>query len=146
MRLDDDDEHYMFETQSCLLRPCKRGWRRHQSRALPSRSERLSIHRRSTRQIMPRPPSRARKTVSLSHLYLKAIFLPRQARDKHRENSKRDYRFLVREPPPPSLQPVSENSTASLRTLLFRFDKTITGFAKTGFGHTKTRERNGSEW
>eukprot|EP01046_Picozoa_sp_COSAG06_P022152 COSAG06_NODE_1700_length_8675_cov_3.485774_3_plen_121_part_00 len=85
------------------------------------------------------------KTVSLSHSYIKTIFLPRQARDKHRENSKETV-FLVREPPPPSLQPVSENSTASLRTLSFRFDKTITGFAKTGFGHTKTRERNGSEW
>ena len=29
----------MFETQSFLFRPCTRGWRRHQSRALPSRSE-----------------------------------------------------------------------------------------------------------
>jgi hypothetical protein len=26
----------------------------------------------------------------LSHLYVKIIILPRQARDKHRENSKRD--------------------------------------------------------
>ena len=30
-----------------------------------------------------------RKTGFLSHLYLKVIFLPRQARDKHRENSKK---------------------------------------------------------
>jgi hypothetical protein len=30
----------------------------------------------------------------LSHLYIKTIFLPRQALDKHRENSKTDYRFL----------------------------------------------------
>jgi hypothetical protein len=29
----------------------------------------------------------------LSHLYIKVIFLPRQARDKHRENSKKA-RFL----------------------------------------------------
>jgi hypothetical protein len=33
-------------------------------------------------------------TVFLSHLYVKTIFLPRQARDKHRENSKNEYRFL----------------------------------------------------
>jgi hypothetical protein len=30
------------------------------------------------------------KTAFLSHLYIKAIILPRQARDKHRENSKKD--------------------------------------------------------
>jgi hypothetical protein len=30
-----------------------------------------------------------RKTVFLSHLYIKTIILPRQARDKHRENEKR---------------------------------------------------------
>jgi hypothetical protein len=29
------------------------------------------------------------KAVVLSHLYINAIFLPRQARDKHRENSKK---------------------------------------------------------
>jgi hypothetical protein len=29
-----------------------------------------------------------KKTVFFSHLYIKVIFLPRQARDKHRENSK----------------------------------------------------------
>ena len=31
-----------------------------------------------------------KKNGLLSHLYRKAIFLPRQARDKHRENSKKD--------------------------------------------------------
>jgi hypothetical protein len=30
-----------------------------------------------------------KKTGILSHLYIKVIFLPRQARDKHRENSKK---------------------------------------------------------
>jgi hypothetical protein len=30
-----------------------------------------------------------KKTGFLSHLYIKVIFLPRQARDKHRENSKK---------------------------------------------------------
>eukprot|EP01046_Picozoa_sp_COSAG06_P018512 COSAG06_NODE_1291_length_9980_cov_166.860237_2_plen_87_part_00 len=30
------------------------------------------------------------KTVFLSHLHINAIFLPRQARDKHRKNSKTD--------------------------------------------------------
>jgi hypothetical protein len=34
-----------------------------------------------------------KKTGFLSHLYIKVIFLPRQARDKHRENSK-NTRFL----------------------------------------------------
>jgi non-lysosomal glucosylceramidase len=34
-----------------------------------------------------------RKTALLSHLYIKCIILPRQARDKHRENSKKG-RFL----------------------------------------------------
>eukprot|EP01046_Picozoa_sp_COSAG06_P064073 COSAG06_NODE_15150_length_1093_cov_3120.263581_1_plen_39_part_01 len=31
----------------------------------------------------------ARKRHFLSHLYIKCIILPRQARDKHRENSKK---------------------------------------------------------
>eukprot|EP01051_Picozoa_sp_SAG22_P029890 SAG22_NODE_11306_length_491_cov_0.788265_1_plen_69_part_01 len=35
-----------------------------------------------------------KKTVLLSHLYIKMLILPRQARDKHRENSKID-RFLA---------------------------------------------------
>ena len=30
------------------------------------------------------------KTVFLSHLYIKMMILPRQARDKHRENSKKE--------------------------------------------------------
>jgi hypothetical protein len=33
--------------------------------------------------------SQGEKTGFLSHLYIKVIFLPRQARDKHRENSKK---------------------------------------------------------
>jgi hypothetical protein len=37
------------------------------------------------------------KTVFLSHLYIKTIILPRQAPDKHRENSKSD-RFLAEYP------------------------------------------------
>ena len=36
---------------------------------------------------------RCAETVYLSHSYIKTIFLPRQARDEHRENSKTD-RFL----------------------------------------------------
>jgi hypothetical protein len=35
-----------------------------------------------------------KKTTFLRHLYINAIILPRQARDKHRENSKKD-RFLA---------------------------------------------------
>jgi len=35
------------------------------------------------------PKPTARKRHFLSHLYIKCIILPRQARDKHRENSKK---------------------------------------------------------
>jgi len=35
-----------------------------------------------------------RKRGFLSHLYIKCIILPRQARDKHRENSKKANRLL----------------------------------------------------
>jgi hypothetical protein len=45
-----------------------------------------------------------RKTAFLSHLYVKTIILPRQARDKHRENSKKEAVF------PTSL---SESSSSS---------------------------------
>ena len=38
-------------------------------------------------------PTGERKTIFLSHLYIKTIFLPRRARDKHWENSRTD-RFL----------------------------------------------------
>ena len=38
-----------------------------------------------------------RKTAFLCHLYIKTIILPRQARDKHRESSKRA-RFVAGEP------------------------------------------------
>jgi hypothetical protein len=34
-----------------------------------------------------------RKTAFLRHLYIKTNILPRQARDKHRENSKKDAVF-----------------------------------------------------
>jgi beta-glucosidase-like glycosyl hydrolase len=34
------------------------------------------------------------ETPFLRHLYIKCIVLPRQARDKHRENSKTEWRFL----------------------------------------------------
>jgi hypothetical protein len=37
---------------------------------------------------------RVRKTPLLGHLYIKCIILPRQARDKHRENSKKSGVFL----------------------------------------------------
>jgi hypothetical protein len=35
----------------------------------------------------------AQETAFLSHLYVKTNILPRQARDKHRENSKKDAVF-----------------------------------------------------
>jgi uncharacterized protein YaiI (UPF0178 family) len=46
-----------------------------------------------------------RKTVVLSHLYIKTNISPRQARDKHRENSKKDYRFSYRSSCPVRLTP-----------------------------------------
>jgi hypothetical protein len=39
------------------------------------------------------------KTVFLSHLYIKMLFLPRQARDKHKENSKKEWPFCCRDRP-----------------------------------------------
>ena len=42
----------------------------------------------------PRASDQVRKRHFLSHLYIKCIILPRQARDKHRENSKKG-RFLA---------------------------------------------------
>ena len=38
---------------------------------------------------------KVRNTVVLSHLCIKCIILPRQARDKHRENSKKTTVFLT---------------------------------------------------
>ena len=38
---------------------------------------------------------KVRKRLFLRHLYIKCIILPRQARDKHRENSKKRGRFLA---------------------------------------------------
>ena len=45
------------------------------------------LSRRSVRRSESLEPP-GKKTGFLSHLYIKVIFLPRQARDKHRENSK----------------------------------------------------------
>jgi hypothetical protein len=59
----------------------------------------------------------------LGHLYIKMMILPRQARDKHRENSKKADPFCYRRPPAlsdavarlqPGLQrPARETSAAS---------------------------------
>jgi hypothetical protein len=38
-------------------------------------------------------PIEASKTALLSHLYINAIILPRQARDKHRENTQKRVAF-----------------------------------------------------
>ena len=38
-------------------------------------------------------PESCEKTAFLSHVYIKTIILPRQARDKHRENSEKDAVF-----------------------------------------------------
>ena len=74
---------------------------------------------------MLRPHRSLRRTAFLSHLYIKTNILPRQARDKHRENSKND-RFVA---------------GARNRPRLFldgHFDvKTRMFFAKTGSGQTR---------
>ena len=44
-------------------------------------------------RLVPEGSVRLRKTAFLSHLYIETIILPRQARDKHRENSKKDAVF-----------------------------------------------------
>ena len=71
------------------------------------------------------PPGRypvSKRTLS-SHLYINAIFLPRQARDKRRETSKKDYRFLrsacptaLNVPPPRSAPLCARLRNASARS------------------------------
>jgi hypothetical protein len=58
------------------------------------------------------PPTCERKTAFLSHLYLETIIFPRQARDKHRENSKKGAVFRT-QPTPPSKQASSTRSLMS---------------------------------
>ena len=66
----------------------------------PSRSVRLSRSALSTRSLRSpcRPSSQVKETPFSHHWILKTIVLPRQARDKHRENSKRNCVFLGRGP------------------------------------------------
>ena len=67
---------------------------------------RLALHNRAAqpaaavpgRQHSARVPRRRVKTVLLRHLYMKTNILPRQARDKHRENSQKKGRFFLRKP------------------------------------------------
>jgi hypothetical protein len=54
-----------------------------------------------------------RKTAFLSHLYIKTIILPRQARDKHRENSKKDAVFRTSRKPDPVTFPLLWGSKSS---------------------------------
>jgi hypothetical protein len=49
------------------------------------------------------PPHALRKTAFLSHLNIKTIIVPRQARDKHKENSKKD--AVCRTEPWPTRRP-----------------------------------------
>jgi hypothetical protein len=85
---------------------------------------------------------RLRKTAFLSHVYIKTIILPRQARDKHRENSKRDAVFRTRLKPLSGEAPKCAQKLAHLqkqinarlfRTFIYKNDR----FAKTGSGHTR---------
>ena len=52
------------------------------------------VFRRGLTETLPEKDRKVRKWHLLSHFYIKMIILPRQARDKHRENSKK-CRFLV---------------------------------------------------
>ena len=46
------------------------------------------------RRLMHHCFARGKETLLLRHLYIQCIILPRQARDKHRESSKKEWRFL----------------------------------------------------
>jgi hypothetical protein len=77
--------------------------------SMPTAAQRLSA--RANFQGRPVSLSRAghgKKTILLSHLYIKMIILPRQARDKHRENSKKDcflIGFEMKDPVPVLMDP-----------------------------------------
>jgi hypothetical protein len=70
-----------------------------------SKRDRFSLGSNGYKNLLITPPSeliraamnamKVRKRHFLSHLYIKTMVLPRQARDKHRENSKT--RFLSHE-------------------------------------------------
>ena len=51
-------------------------------------------------RLVPERSVRLRKTAFLSHLKIETIILPRQARGKHRENSKKDAVFRTAAPQP----------------------------------------------
>jgi hypothetical protein len=53
------------------------------------------LRRERSERRLRREQRRYEKTVVLSHLYIKCIILPRQARDKHREHSKTTTVFLI---------------------------------------------------
>jgi len=76
-----------------------------------------------------------RKMVFFSHIYIKMLILPRQARDKHRENSKKDCRFPSRVRCGLERRVVERDTgaeTAPIVLAIFSFSKR--SFAKTGSG------------
>ena len=57
------------------------------------RDEERGVYTRKTQDAWEAIMTPGKNTVLLSHFYIKTIILPRQARDKHRENSKKDAVF-----------------------------------------------------
>ena len=83
----------------------------------PSSAPRHPPIQARTQDPQPKPP--CEKTAAfLSHLYIKCIFLPRQARDKHRENSKKERRF-------PHLRSASGEGTAQHSAALSHDDCSV---------------------
>jgi hypothetical protein len=80
-----------------------------------------------------------KKTGFLSHLYIKTIILPRQARDKHRENSKTDaiFRTVASVVAVVAVTP----ATSPLCVRFFKQSSSKANFikkvAKTGLGQTR---------
>ena len=60
---------------------------------VPGYAPRVWVYRNTIKALNWYTSVRGEKTVFLSHLYIKTMILPRQARDKHRENSKKSAVF-----------------------------------------------------
>jgi len=91
---EDDNESFMFWFEPVLANDRLSGaCLGKQSMFSASRKQHRKKDDSFTPQWLTPLPTCERKTAFLSHLYIKTISLPRQARDKHRENSKKRCRF-----------------------------------------------------
>jgi hypothetical protein len=105
---EDDNESFMFWFEPVLandrlVRAClgKRSFVRSlswQTIDVFSIKKTASQKRRFVHTTMAYPPTHLRKTAFLSHLYIKTISLPRQARDKHRETTQKKDAVFLRTP------------------------------------------------